>query len=227
MMKLLPRPITKQSLRALLANLPCLRERAENETWIRIECDKYVLYLNKRDVWSIVKSFKKQPNTMFRELMVLCVPTVVLALPFMTAAGTGGTVGIPEDVWKGLAHYVGTKCEGFIKSPSKCVLNLIRDAKSDPKVQGKVWRLLNEPAVPAPAPAPAANEHHVPVEANIDLPLGQLAGAGDNLVGVPAPMAGAPVAMHANVYPVGQDWNNNAANDLQHGYGGGLYGGYQ
>ena len=71
---------------------------------INIGGDTYPVYLEKRAVWSVTKTHEKVPDSLFRELVLLCVPATVLALPYLTAAGTAGTVGIPRNIWKGAAR---------------------------------------------------------------------------------------------------------------------------
>jgi len=63
----------------------------------------YPLYLNKRAVWSLTKTYENQPAQLFREMVLLCVPATVLALPFVSAGGSKGTIGVPKNIWKGVA----------------------------------------------------------------------------------------------------------------------------
>lgn len=61
---------------------------------------KHDVWVDARNFWSIVKNYKDEPAQLFRELILDCVPPTLLALPFITAAGTKDTVGIPKDIVK-------------------------------------------------------------------------------------------------------------------------------
>ncbi|XP_034248077.1 uncharacterized protein LOC117649410 [Thrips palmi] len=143
MLRLVPLPLTKENLREIVRRLPCLREpQAGDESMLNLGGTTYPVYLPSKTVYSVTKNHKGDPNVLFRELLLRCVPPTVLALPWITAAGTANSVGLPRNVLKGVAYYVGTKTDGCIKSPSKSAWNLIRDTKANPSVRAALEKLL-------------------------------------------------------------------------------------
>ncbi|KAK3914826.1 5'-nucleotidase SurE, partial [Frankliniella fusca] len=146
MLKTIPVPLTRVNIKALLLNLPCLREPPAGDDKIcNLGGTLYPVYVEKRAAWSLTKAHKGDSCRLFRELVLLCVPPAVLALPYVSAGGTRGTIGVPRTIWKGVAFYIGAKTDGAITDACKSMLNLIRTAKADGAVQGALRKHLQRP----------------------------------------------------------------------------------
>ncbi|XP_052123657.1 uncharacterized protein LOC113214913 [Frankliniella occidentalis] len=104
MVKKLPRPITKKAITTLLQNLPCLKSNKLKANMVNLS-PKWNVYISAGCAWAFGKSHRDNPSKLFSSLLLECVPEFVLALPYMSASGANGCVGIPLPIRQAVCYH--------------------------------------------------------------------------------------------------------------------------
>ncbi|XP_052132188.1 uncharacterized protein LOC127751924 isoform X1 [Frankliniella occidentalis] len=141
----LPQPLQKRHIKKLLNNLPCLTTNKNKPKMVRLS-PKHNSYIDEVAAWGYSKMYLDKPEEMFGQLLLECVPEVVLGLPFLSSSGTNGRVGIPSHITHAVCFFVNLRSSGVftLTKMTKKVNNLLKTVRKDEKLQKRLSDLLKK-----------------------------------------------------------------------------------